>query len=91
MEAPLYTRQERGEGGSERETVCARERKRGREREGKESFSINFLFNVSAPAPWWGREDASAGHTFPVAASWRLRSAGSGVGSRESPRLDEDS
>lgn len=50
MEAPLYTRQERG-----REIVRGRECVHGREREdekkGGESFSINFLFNVSAPVP----------------------------------------
>lgn len=78
-----------GEGNSEREIVRALERKRGRER-GEESFSsINFLFNVSAPVPLWEREDASPEHKYAVTASWRLRSAGSGVCSRESPSLDE--
>lgn len=34
-------------------------------REGK-SFSINFLFNVSASAPLWEREDASSRHKFAI-------------------------
>lgn len=48
------------------------------EREGegaRESFSINFLFNVSALAPLWEREDASSGHKFAIIqASRRLTS-----------------
>lgn len=67
--------------------MCAREKETTRAR-GKEGFSINFLFNVSAPVPLWEREDASAGHKFAVTVSWRLRSAGSGV-SRESPSVGE--
>jgi len=38
-----------------------RETGRGRK---KESFSINFLFNVSASVPLWHREDASLRHKF---------------------------
>lgn len=51
------------EGGRERgDTVCMEEKERTRARR-KENFSINSLFNVSAPVPLWER---GRGHTLSI-------------------------
>lgn len=50
------------------ESSSLQTRVHGKERQGqkRESFSINFLFNVSASALLWEREDASSRHKFAI-------------------------
>lgn len=65
-------------------------REREDESEGKRvSPSIFCLMSARRFHCRGGRERESPEHKFAVTASWRLRSAGSGVCSRESPSLDE--